>query len=165
MRAGPAAISIRSYNHRDLAPILQIERESFGRDAWTRDLFEKLAAENPAWFLVAEHCSGIAGYCIAAMARGGAEIASIAVSVRHRRTGIAQALLRATFARLRRAGLFEVRLMVRRENTAAIRLYRALGFVRTATVRGYYGDGKLAWRMRLALTPRSCRPSCPSRDT
>ena len=42
-------------------------------------------------------------------------------------------------------------LMVRRKNEAAIRLYRKLGFVRTATVPNYYEDQSTGWRMRLGL--------------
>lgn len=41
--------------------------------------------------------------------------------------------------------------MVRRDNAAAIRLYKKFGFVRTARINGYYEDGSAAWRMRLLL--------------
>jgi ribosomal protein S18 acetylase RimI-like enzyme len=41
--------------------------------------------------------------------------------------------------------------MVRRENAAAIQLYRGLGFDRIRRINRYYEDGAAAWRMRLPL--------------
>jgi [ribosomal protein S18]-alanine N-acetyltransferase len=46
-----------------------------------------------------------------------------------------------------------VTLMVRRDNRAAIHLYRRFGFRRVATVDAYYEDGAAGWRMKLRLTP------------
>jgi ribosomal protein S18 acetylase RimI-like enzyme len=43
--------------------------------------------------------------------------------------------------------------MVRRDNHAAISLYRTFGFRRTGTVIRYYDDGATGWRMSLKLTP------------
>ena len=72
---------------------------------------------------------------------------------RYRQEGVATALLSATFRKLRKHGAEAVSLMVRRENEPAIRLYRKLGFVRTATVPDYYENGasRAGWRMRKNL--------------
>lgn len=71
---------------------------------------------------------------------------------RYRRQGVAAALLKLTMRKARRAGSRVISLMVRRENHAAIKLYRSLGFVRVATVANYYGAGRAGWRMRLPVT-------------
>ncbi len=128
-----------------------MERESFGRDAWPRELFLEYAAAVPDLFLVARAGGTIAGYSIACRSRHGAEIASLAVRPPYRQRGVATALLRATFRKLRRSGAKAVWLMVRRRNEQAIRLYRKLGFVRTGTVPNYYDDRSSGWRMRMSL--------------
>jgi ribosomal protein S18 acetylase RimI-like enzyme len=103
-------------------------------------------------FLVARIAGSIAGYSIACLTRHGGEIASLAVGPPYRRSGVATALLRATIRKLKHAGAASVWLIVRRENREAIQLYRKLGFLRTATVPHYYGDGSSGWRMRLRLS-------------
>jgi ribosomal-protein-alanine N-acetyltransferase len=151
-------IIIRKFEARDLASILRLERESFEQDAWARETFLEYAAAVPEFFLVATApgrfgTENVAGYCIASLTRNGAEIDSLGVRPRYRQEGVATALLSATFRKLRRRGVRAVSLMVRRENESAIRLYRKLGFVRTATVPDYYekGASRAGWRMRKNL--------------
>lgn len=145
------AITMRTFEPRDLPRIVRIERESFGEFAWPASTFESLALASPRLFLVA--CAGatIAGYSIAVRSRHGAELVSIAAHPRYRRHHVASALLRATIRKVRRSGASAMWLMVRRENAGAIALYRRFGFVRTATVPRYYEDGATGWRMRLAF--------------
>lgn len=130
---------------------MRIERASFGREAWPRDLFLQYAAAVPQLFLVARISGRIAAYSIATLTRHGAEIESLAVLPRYRKLGIAIALLKATIRKLRRAGVRRISLMVRRKNAAAIHLYHSLGFVRVSTIADYYPGGAPAWRMRLSL--------------
>jgi ribosomal-protein-alanine acetyltransferase len=146
-------ITIRRFRVGDLPRILTIERESFGTDAWPAELFREYAAECPEMFLVARAGLRVAGYSITCMVRHGAEIASIAVLPRFRGRGIARALLARSIRMVRRREAAAIWLMVRRDNRAAIELYRSFGFARTGTVYAYYEDGSVAWRMRLDLGP------------
>jgi ribosomal-protein-alanine N-acetyltransferase len=139
------------FEKRDLHGILRIECESFDRDAWSREVFLEYGRATPDLFLVARADGRIAGYSIACMTRHGGEIASLAVRPTYREKGIATALLRATFRKLRRNGAKAVWLMVRRQNEPAIRLYRKLGFVHTGTIANYYDDQSPGWRMRMGL--------------
>lgn len=136
---------------RDLRRILEIERECFQATAWPADLFREYAASCAQWFLVAKAGRRIAGYSIACVNRGAAEIASIAVALKYRGRGMAKRLLRYTMRKLERAGVRNLRLTVRPGNTAAIELYRGLGFRRQRTVRNYYEDGSDGWRMQLNI--------------
>ncbi len=120
-------------------------------DAWPKETFLEYAAAVPQFFLVGHVDGRLAGYAIASQTRYGGEIESLAVLPRYRCHGVGTALLRAAIRKLRRAEAGSVSLMVRRENKAAIRLYRSLGFRRVATVAGYYPRGATAWRMRLEL--------------
>jgi ribosomal-protein-alanine N-acetyltransferase len=132
-----------------------MERESFERDAWPREVFLDYAAAAPKFFLVAKVCSDpggkLAGYSIAMLTRHGAEIASLAVRPLYRQRGIATALLKATLPKLRRHGVKAVWLMVRPLNQEAIQLYRKFGFARTGTVPNYYEDCS-GWRMKMDLS-------------
>jgi ribosomal-protein-alanine N-acetyltransferase len=142
---------IRRFEESDLAGVLRIERASFGRGAWPREIFLAYAQAAPKLFLIARVNGAMAGYSIATFTARGAEIESLAVLPRFRERGIATALLKRTIERARRAGAAAVSLMVRRKNAPAIRLYRSLGFVRIATIANYYPGGSPGWRMRKAI--------------
>ncbi len=140
-------IDIRRFERRHLKRVLEIERDSFGRDAWPGEAFLESWRESPELFLIARLGRRIAGYSIARTTWRGAELDSIAVDPRYQGRGVAQALLAGTRARL---GSRPLRLMVETDNTRALSFYRQSGFVRTRLVRHYYGRGRDAWRMQLA---------------
>jgi ribosomal-protein-alanine N-acetyltransferase len=137
---------VRPFRRRNLNRIVEIERDSFGKDAWPAELFLEYWRESPEFFLVARYGRRIAGYSIARINWRGAELESIAVDSRYRGRGVAQALLDATVAGL---GTRTLRLMVSTTNEPALRFYRQYGFVRIRLVKRYYGPGRDAWRMRL----------------
>jgi ribosomal-protein-alanine N-acetyltransferase len=153
----PPRIDIRPFKRRDLNRVVAIERASFAKEAWPADAFLDYWRESPNLFLIATQDRRIAGYSIARTTWRGAELESIAVDPRYRGSGVAQALLNATIARLDRAST--IRLMVSTDNASALRFYRQYGFVRTRLVKRYYGAGRDAWRMRLA--PTSPHPTSP----
>lgn len=160
---------IRAFEAADLPAIQRIEDASFGRDAFPREVFLNCAAAVPQFFLVAL-VSGrpagysIVGYIIATLTYHGAEIESLAALPRYRRYGVATALMRAAIGKLRRVGVRKIFLMARRNNLPAVHLYRGLGFVRVATVAGYYPNGVIGWRMRLLLSTVPPRAGEPARS-
>jgi len=141
-----APVDVRPFRRRNLNRVVEIERDSFGKEAWPAELFLEYCRESPEFFLVARYGRRIAGYSIARTTWRGAELESIAVDSRYRGRGVAQALLDATIAGL---GTRTLRLMVSTANDPALRFYRQYGFVRTRLVKRYYGPGRDAWRMRL----------------
>jgi [ribosomal protein S18]-alanine N-acetyltransferase len=145
-------VEIRPFRLADVDRVLEIERVSFGRDAWPRSMFLDFAKHCPDLFLVLKSGRRIAGYSITCTGGEKAELTSIAVDPRVRRQGLAQALLDDTAAELRRRRVRSWWLMVRVDNEAAIAFYRGYGFVRTRLVRNYYEDGASGYCMRLALS-------------
>jgi len=142
-------ISIRRARSDDLPSILRIEKRSFARDAWDRELFlDYLARPDNFLFLAAIIDRAVVGYVVAFQGATRAEVDSIAVAPAKRGRGIAVALLKRVIGLLRHRGFRTVSLNVRLKNKAAIRLYRKLGFQRVRRVNGYYEDGAAAWRMR-----------------
>jgi ribosomal-protein-alanine acetyltransferase len=142
-------MNIRKARVGDLVSIVRIEKQSFDRDAWDRELFlDYLAQADRSVFLAAVIDGRVVGYALAFHSPICAELHSIAVAPRARGRGVAVALLRRIVGLLRQRGFEIVSLNVRLENTAAIGLYRKLGFQRVRRVNGYYEDGAPAWRMR-----------------
>jgi ribosomal-protein-alanine N-acetyltransferase len=133
--------------------VVEIERASFGKDAWPAELFVEYWHQSPELFLIARLGRRIAGYSITRTNWRGAELESIAVDPRYRGRGVAQALLDATVAQLPAGAA--LRLMVSTANDRALRFYRQYGFVRTRLVKRYYGSGRDAWRMRLTARTTS----------
>ncbi len=78
-------------------------------------------------------------------------VLSVVVSPSSRRLGAGRALTTAAIAHARELGMRLVLLEVRRHNTAAIRLYRSLGFLAVRVRRAYYANGDDAVEMGLGL--------------
>jgi [ribosomal protein S18]-alanine N-acetyltransferase len=149
-----SGIDVRPFERRNLGRIVEIERDSFGKDAWPGESFVQYWRESPQLFLIARLGRRIAGYSITQINWRGAELESIAVDPRYRGRRVAQALLDATVDLLRSQGAGTLRLMVSTANEAALGFYRQYGFIRTRLVKRYYGAGRDAWRMRLNESSR-----------
>jgi ribosomal-protein-alanine N-acetyltransferase len=161
----PAPIDVRPFERRHLNRVVQIERASFGKDAWPAECFIEYWHESPELFLTARLGRRIAGYSITRTNWRGAELESIAVDPGYRGRGVAQALLDATVSRLRIQGAAALRLMVSTTNAPALRFYRQYGFVRTRLVKRYYGPGRDAWRMRKPFSNTLLKPQALSYDS
>ena len=78
------------------------------------------------------------GFVLARCVCGEAEILSIAVDPRSRRRGIARKLMETLIESLNEAQARDLFLEVDIANSAALGLYRGLGFVEAGRRRGYY---------------------------
>jgi ribosomal-protein-alanine N-acetyltransferase len=145
------SLRVRRFRLADLDRLMEIERASFPKVAYPRDLFLELYEDCGSLFFVALLGGTITGYSVTCTRLPRAELVSIAVDPLHRRMGVARKLLAHTLARLRSAGAATFSLMVRARNRKAIALYRGLGFRRTARVAGYYENREDGVRMRLNL--------------
>jgi len=134
---------------------VRLERKSFLAYAWDLRLFRHYLLRSDCIFLGAwpgtQQGSTLIGYAVAIHDGSRAELDSIAVANTHRCRGVALGLSLRLISLLRRRGVSSISLMVRFENTAAITLYRKLGFVRLRRINGYYEDGAAAWRMQMLL--------------
>ena len=131
----------------DLNRILEIERASFGDDAYDRKLFAELFHRCGELFLVAERGRNILGYMITCVWGAHAEVVSVAVDPAARGEGAASALMNSTLRRLRLRAIARIGLMVKVTNEEARAFYEKYGFERVRRVRRYYKDGEDGWLM------------------
>ena len=147
----PALFTIRKLRLTDLDRILEIERSSFGADAYDRKLFAEFFRKCGELFLVAEHDREVQGYMVTCIRGEQAELVSVAVDRAARRMGAASALMESTLRRLRRRGIARIGLMVRAANDQARAFYERYGFEKVRRVPRYYEDGGDGWRMAKEL--------------
>lgn len=138
--------SVRPVRTADLDAILAIERASFGRDAYDRNLFAEFARNCGGTFLVAIKGSRVAGYSITGIRLNRAELVSIAVHPKERNRGVASALVDSSLRRLRRRRVTRFTLMVKVTNRPAMAFYEKYGFRKSRRVHRYYEDGSDGFR-------------------
>jgi len=95
------------------------------------------------------------GFILARLAADEAEILTVTVSPRNRRTGLGWRLMGAVLSQLRAEGIDKLFLEVDEGNDAAISLYNKMGFAKVAERAAYYqqdgGARSAALVMRLDL--------------
>jgi ribosomal-protein-alanine N-acetyltransferase len=139
--------TIRRLRLADLDRILEIERASFGDEAYDRNLFAEFFRRCRELFLVVERDRNILGYMIACIRGEQAELVSVAVDPAARSRGAASALMQSALRRLRRRGIARIVLMVRVTNDQARAFYERYGFETVRRAPRYYEDGEDGWRM------------------
>ena len=132
----------------DIDEIVRLEERCFPTEPWSRQMFTEELENDLALFVVAEVDGRIAGYLIAwIIVPMECQVGSIAVLPEYRRQGIARQLLGIMLQTCREAGTPDAYLEVRVSNTAAIELYRSLGFAQDGLRKAYYQDGEDAITM------------------
>jgi ribosomal-protein-alanine N-acetyltransferase len=149
---------LRPMTPADLTAVLELERELFGEEAWSRPMLRGELAQQPRsrYYLVAEDNEVIVGYAGLLAAGSQGEVLTLAVAGRRWGQGTGSALLEALLAEAARRGCTEVFLEVRTDNVRAQLLYRRYGFVQIGIRRGYYqpsGTDALVMRRELGPDP------------
>lgn len=119
--------------------VCRIGRQNFTHPWSRQDYLEHLEDEDKI-YLVAESEGNIAGSCVFWCSFETADLCNVAVDLKYRRQGIAEALLQEAFEQCRGKGAEQVLLEVRESNAAAIALYEKLGFAVISQRRNYYRD-------------------------
>ena len=147
-------VTIRHFELRDMERIMEIERASFGSEAYDRNLFAEFFHRCTGLFLVAVERRRIWGYIVSSTGRQlseRAELVSVAVDPAARGRGVASSLMRNTLRRLRLRRVRRFTLVVRQSNTQAREVYEHYGFVKTRRLPHYYEDGEDGVLMRKML--------------
>lgn len=141
--------TLREAEPEDLEALMRLEEQSFSSDRFSRAQYERLLESREGTTLVVEVVGEIAGSAIVLWRRGyrGARLYSIAVAPDHRGEGLGRMLLEAAEQAALRHGCSRMSLEVRKDNEAAIELYRTAGYRHSREIPGYYEDGADAVRL------------------
>ena len=143
-------IIIRRMELSDLDGVYNLERKLFP-NPWPKSFFETdLKSKNSIGFVV-EYEGSIIGYSMASYDDGKFHITNIAVDREFQRQGIASKLMHILEDLALGRGCYYAYLEVRIDNTAAINLYRSLGYEIAYKRNNYYIDGDDAYVMEKEL--------------
>ncbi|MFI6566371.1 ribosomal protein S18-alanine N-acetyltransferase [Streptomyces sp. NPDC050534] len=153
---GPVTSRLREMRWWDIDRVLELEKDLFPEDAWSRGMFwSELAhargAEATRRYLVAEDGDGrLVGYAGVASSGDLADIQTIAVARDQWGTGLGGLLLTELLKAATAFECAEVMLECRIDNVRAQKLYERFGFEAIGFRRGYYQPGNVdALVMRL----------------
>ncbi len=139
-----ADVSIEAMRKEDLDRVMAIEEASFSMP-WSRNLFlSEFRSPGVSKLLVALEAGvparRIIGYLIYWLVEDEMHILNLAVAPKFRRQGIAALLVTSGLRRAYATGARRAFLEVRVSNTAAQKLYSALGFSGSGFRRDYYDE-------------------------
>lgn len=154
-------LRLRSYRSTDLRAIFALDEICFEPPyRFSLAMMRRSAEARNALTVVAERGSEIAGFCIAHVERtsGGLRfgyIITLDVAPGERRRGLARSMMQQIEAQARDAGCIAILLHVAVANEGAIRFYERSGYVRSQSVRAFYGPGLNAFIYRKPLSALS----------
>lgn len=131
--------TVRRMRWWDVEPVMALEAELFGTEAWSAPMFwSELAEHETRWYVVAQQDGRTVGY--AGLAAYGAEayVQTIAVTSAYQGKGLGARLLGLLLDEATARGARVVALEVRADNPVAQHLYERFGFARIGLRRGYY---------------------------
>ena len=149
----PTGVKFRPMTALDLVSAIAIEKEVYGKTAWSADQFKSEFAKAPksAQYLAAEIEGQLIAYAGIFYVADVADIHTITVVADQRRKGIGRELLKRLidWARVKKAQA--IMLEMRLGNDAARPLYESFGFIEISKRENYYGPGLTAVVMRKEL--------------
>lgn len=159
MKFRPAVI--RSARPADVAHLLDIEKRSFTSDRLSPKSLKRFLTQTKARCLVASEGRQVFAYALVLFPPRAthARLYSFAVDPSGRGRGIGKRLLAAAENAAREGGRTLMRLEVRDDNDAALRLYKNAGYAALGRIKGFYEDGAHAVRMEKTVAP----PARPKR--
>lgn len=152
-----SSVAIRQMTDADIPDVVAIERGSY-QFPWSEGIFRDCLRVGYVCRSVV-HEGRVIGYGIMSFGAGEMHILNVCVLETMRGRGVGRTLLQYLLHRGAAAGMHEAYLEVRPSNTAAIRLYLALGFEQVGMRRGYYQavngrEDAAVLRLPLSKTPR-----------
>ena len=163
--AEAAGYRLREAAEADLNELLRLEKTCFTEDRLSRRSFRHFIEARTAALIVATaDDQQLAGYALILLHRGTslARLYSIAVDPAVRGAGLGELLMQGAEAAARDRHRAYLRLEVRTDNAAAIRLYERLGYKQFGSISNYYEDHQDALRYQKRVLRGA--PS-PMRDT
>ncbi|GAB2722599.1 ribosomal protein S18-alanine N-acetyltransferase [Streptomyces bullii] len=160
----PVTPVLREMRWWDIDPVLELERDLFPEDAWSRGMFwsELAHARGPeanrryvVAAVPAEPAERIVGYAGLVASGEQADIQTIAVARDQWGTGLGSRLLAELLKAATAFEVAEVMLECRVDNVRAQKLYERFGFEPIGVRRGYYQPGNVDALVMRLTTPEN----------
>ena len=129
-------------NESHVASVAAIEKECFGRDAWSEKSVAGELTNALARWLVAVEGETVAGYVGSQTVCNETDMMNVAVTADFRRRGIGEKLVNALVEELKAMESHCLTLEVRASNTPAQAMYEKLGFAEIGRRPRYYQNPK-----------------------
>jgi ribosomal protein S18 acetylase RimI-like enzyme len=146
---------IRNATLKDIDALLALENQCFETDRLSRRNFRHLLSKGHALTLLEEGDGQLRGYIMLLFNAGTslARLYSIAVAPAFRGQGIGRRLEQAAENSALAQDCVSMRLEVRKDNRASIRLYESIGYRQIGIIEDYYEDHMDALRFEKQLAP------------
>ncbi len=146
-------IQLRPARKSDLDALERLENLVFDGDRLSRKSLSYYISNPRSSMMVAEHQNRFAGYALVAFRKGSriARLYSIATDPAFYGMGIGQTLLQNCEQGAKTRGATSLELEVRKDNTAAIKMYQKFGYAHFDDYEDFYEDGMDAMRFRKPL--------------
>lgn len=132
-------VQIRWMIRRDMAEVLQIERESFDFH-WTEEDFLSCLRQRNCIGMVAERDNRVVGFMIYELHKTRLHILNFAVAPQARRSAVGMQMVSKLINKLSQQRRQEIALEVRETNLAAQLFFQEQGFRAVCVLRGHYPD-------------------------
>lgn len=125
----------------DVSQILEIEKECFGTEAWSEEMFKYACLGKFGGIIKAEYDGKVCGFLVYIIL-GGDElnIDDIAVIPENRKKGIADKIVNYLFEKSKKSGIKKIMLEVRESNLPAINLYEKYHMKKDGIRKNYYRE-------------------------
>lgn len=136
-----------------LPAVMEIERDLFAKEAWSKDVFQSeldlIPDQRMYWVAINE--GKVIGYSGVAVIDDFADVATIAVAKEFQKQGIGRVLFQHILDYAKEHHANRVLLEVRTNNEGAIEMYKKFGFEIVAERPNYYGPMLDAYVMEVVL--------------
>ena len=143
-------IRIEALGQGDAALAAKLEKEAFNGNAWTQKDFEDTLKLDYSYYVGAKIDGELVGMAGASLIAGDAYISNVSVRKNLRREGIGLKLMGELMELLKAKGALAYTLEVRSKNTAAINLYKKMGFETEGIRKDFYSepadDALIMWK-------------------
>ncbi len=126
------------FNMQNIIALQQIEKECFGRDAWSIANLRGEFENDFSHFFAERRDGKIVGYVCVRVMYEEAQVCNIAVLPQYRRQGIATGLIETMLPFAKEKGCERCELEVNTENVPAIELYLKCGFEKAGIRTNFY---------------------------
>ncbi|GER41563.1 acyl-CoA N-acyltransferases-like protein [Striga asiatica] len=133
-----------------LEEIVRIEKRAFPKHESLANSFQEEVKKSNSGLIYSQIGDEIAGYVMYSWPSSlSASITKLAVKENFRRQGLGEALLQAAIEKCKSRNIHRISLHVDPSRTAAVSLYKKLGFQVDCLVECYYSSDRNAYRMYL----------------